>query len=138
MKLIATTIAGLVFLLCGSADAAPKYTPRVSLEAARAAALERVPGKLVEEELEHEKGRWIYEFEIKPTGETGNRVKEVAVDPETGKVLAVEDEVEDGAEGQDDDDAKDDDDDDRNEQARNKAKGGKGKPAKKQRHTARR
>ncbi len=101
---IGTVIGGAVMTASPSAQA--KYTPKVSIEKARATALERVPGTVIEEELEREKGRWIYEFEIRPKGETGRIIKEVTVDPETGAILAVETEEEDDdrEDGPDDDD----------------------------------
>jgi hypothetical protein len=59
-----------------SADTAPK----VSLVEARATALRSVPGKIRKEELETEKGRQIYSFDIN----TGSKVdKEVNVDANT-------------------------------------------------------
>lgn len=125
--LVLGALAALAILLSGR-PAEAKYTPKVSLETARAAALERVPGTVIEGELEREKGRWVYEFEIKPKGETGKRVKEVTVDPESGSVLAVNDEEEDGPEGSEDEDGADDDgDDDDKAGAAARAKRGKQK-----------
>ncbi len=80
---------GLVFAL-GTAFAKAKYPAKVSMDTARATALTKVPGKVIKEELEKEKGRWIYSFEIKPTGETGRLVKEVNLDADTGEVIAIE------------------------------------------------
>jgi hypothetical protein len=71
-----------------------QHQPRVSLSDARAKALATVPGKVVAEELEHEKGRWIYSFEIKPQGETRRLIKEVNIDADTGVVVNVETEKE--------------------------------------------
>jgi len=48
-----------------------------------------VPGKVLAEELEHEGGRWIYSFEIKPTGETRKLIKEVNIDADTGAVVDI-------------------------------------------------
>lgn len=69
---------------------APKYTPKITLAQARKAALKRIPGKVLDEELEKEDGQWIYSFDIRPQGVTAKIIKEVHVDPDTGKVLAVE------------------------------------------------
>ncbi len=67
-----------------------KYTPKISLAQARKAALKRMPGKVLDEELEKEDGVWIYSFDIRPRGEKGNLIKEVHVDPNTGKILGIE------------------------------------------------
>ena len=61
------------------------YVPKVSLADARAAALADVPGTIKAEELEKEGGRWIYTFEIRPSGETRRLIKEVNIDADTGK-----------------------------------------------------
>lgn len=62
---------------------------KVSAEVATAAALARVPGGKVEKaELEEEKGKLIYSFDIKLAGKAG--IEEVAVDAVSGKVLSVE------------------------------------------------
>jgi len=53
----------------------PQHQAKVSLSDARAKALSRVPGAVRSEELEQERGRWIYSFEIKPaTGTLAKRV----------------------------------------------------------------
>jgi uncharacterized membrane protein YkoI len=52
-----------------TAMAAETHQAKVPIAEARAKALALVPGNVIAEELEHEKGRWIYSFEIKPTGE---------------------------------------------------------------------
>ena len=54
---------------------------------ARAKALGLVPGRVVAQELEHEGGRWIYSFEIRPTGETRKLIKEVNLDADTGALV---------------------------------------------------
>lgn len=67
---------------------------RVSEADARRAALAAVPGEVLESELENEDGRLVFVFEIRRAmadGSTG--VEEVLVDPETGSVLAVENEA---------------------------------------------
>jgi len=65
--------------------------PKISLEAAQTAALRRVPGTVIDSELEREHGRWIYSIEIQPSDRQQPR-KEVEIDGDTGSVIAVEDE----------------------------------------------
>lgn len=61
---------------------------KISLEAARATALAKVPGgKVRSEELEKEHGKLIYSFDIEVPGKPG--VEEVNVSAITGKVLSV-------------------------------------------------
>ncbi len=84
---------------CFAMSAVPvfaKASPRVKLtmEQARASALQKVTGKIVHEELEHEKGRWIYSMEVRPEGEKGKHVKEVNVDANSGEVVEIADENE--------------------------------------------
>ncbi|HVT59027.1 MAG TPA: PepSY domain-containing protein [Thermoanaerobaculia bacterium] len=68
------------------ADLAAKA--KISLEAARATALAKVPkGKLKSEELEEENGKLLYSFDIKVPGKSG--VEEVEVDALDGSVLKV-------------------------------------------------
>lgn len=71
---------------------------KISKEEAQRIALERVAGEVVESEIDKEKGKIVWEFEIK-TSE--NKVFEVAVDAKTGEIVAVEDETN---EADDDDD----------------------------------
>ena len=73
-----------------AASAAEAHQAKVVLADARAKALSIVPGKVVDEELEHEGGRWIYSFEIKPTGETRKLIREVNIDADTGVVVGLE------------------------------------------------
>ncbi|MFL6228252.1 MAG: PepSY domain-containing protein [Pyrinomonadaceae bacterium] len=62
------------------------------MEEARAKALAQVPGGRVKSsELEREKGRLIYSFDIRPAAGTG--IDEVNVDAVTGEVLPVEHET---------------------------------------------
>ena len=61
----------------------------ISAEAATATALAKVPnGKIQAAEIEEEKGKLIYSFDIKVTGKKG--IEEVAVDAKTGAVISVE------------------------------------------------
>jgi len=65
---------------------------KVSKEAAQAAALAKVPGGTVKEgELEKEKGRLIWSFDISTPD--SKDIKEVAVDAITGDVIAVDTET---------------------------------------------
>jgi hypothetical protein len=60
---------------------------KISLEAARATALAKVPGGTVRsEELEKEHGKLVYSFDIEVPGKSG--VEEVNVSAITGKVLS--------------------------------------------------
>lgn len=83
-----------VAMLLSSGSAFAKHQAKLSLGEARAIALAKVSGKVVHEELEKEKGRWIYSFEIRPTGETRKLVKEVNLDADTGAVVAIDTERE--------------------------------------------
>ena len=61
----------------------------VTPAAATASALAKVPnGKIQAAEIEEEKGKLIYSFDIKVAGKKG--IEEVAVDAKTGAVLSVE------------------------------------------------
>jgi hypothetical protein len=62
---------------------------KITPEAATASALAKVPGGKVDKgEIEKEKGKLIYSFDIKVDGKSG--IDEVAVDAITGNVLSVE------------------------------------------------
>ncbi len=65
-----------------------KAESKISKEAAQASALAKVPGGTVKDgELEKEKGKLIWSFDISLPGSTD--IKEVAVDATTGEVLDV-------------------------------------------------
>ncbi len=66
-----------------------KHDAKVSMADARRTALGKVPGKVVDEELEHEAHRWIYSFEIRAVGQTGKAVTEVNVDADSGVIVDV-------------------------------------------------
>ena len=77
----------MALVLAVALPAAAKYKPKVTMAQAREAALKAVPGATVKsEELEKEKGKWIYSFDL----QSGKDIREVWIDPETGKVLANE------------------------------------------------
>jgi len=70
----------------GDEDKAP--ATKVSKETAMATALAKVPGGTIKDgELEKEKGKWIWSFDISIPGSAD--IKEVAVDAMTGAVLDV-------------------------------------------------
>jgi peptidase YpeB-like protein len=92
-----------------SPPAAAKPKAGITLAQARAIALARVPGKIVDEEIEREHGRRVYSIEIAPTGAPRGAIKEVVLDARDGRVLAVEDEG--PGKGEDDEEDEDDDDD---------------------------
>ena len=73
-----------------TASAAETHHAKVAIADARTKALGLVPGAVVAEELEHEAGRWIYSFEIKPTGEQGKLVKEVNIDADSGALVNID------------------------------------------------
>jgi uncharacterized membrane protein YkoI len=61
---------------------------KITLEAARATALAKVPhGEVRSEELEKEHGKLIYSFDVAVPGKSG--IQEVNVDAITGKVIGV-------------------------------------------------
>ncbi len=65
-----------------------KPTPKITMDQAKSIALKKEAGKIKSSELENEKGRWIYSFDIK----TPSSLHEVNVDANTGEV--IEDSVE--------------------------------------------
>lgn len=76
---------------CGSRAAPAQQPPTtaVSADAARRTALARVPGTVIEEELEEEDGRWVYEFDIRPSA-PGAAEQEVVVDANSGQIIKVD------------------------------------------------
>ena len=65
---------------------------KITAEAATKSAQAKVPkGKIVSAEIEEEKGKLIYSFDIKTEGKSG--IDEVNVDAISGKVLGVEHET---------------------------------------------
>ena len=70
-----------------TASAKLRAEAKVTEDAARTAALKQVPtGKIQSGELEREKGKLIYSFDIKVAGKAG--IEEVNVDAITGAVIA--------------------------------------------------
>ncbi len=97
---VLTSLVGALLLTgVGMVDAKPKT--RIGLARARAIALATVPGRVVEEELERERGRRIYSFEIAATGGAPGRITEVNIDARDGTVVGIEDEPADADEDRD-------------------------------------
>lgn len=92
IKLVHVGVIVLAAVTMSSAIAAPGQAggsaakpPHISLQQARTIALKTFPGKIIKEELEHEKGGsgLRYSFDIRQ----GKRVHEVGVDAETARIL---------------------------------------------------
>jgi uncharacterized membrane protein YkoI len=72
-----------------NSQAALRREAKISKTAATKTALDQVPGgKVKSSELEREKGKLIYSFDIKVAGKTG--IEEVNVDAVTGAIVAHE------------------------------------------------
>jgi uncharacterized membrane protein YkoI len=92
MKIICSL--ALLFAIVVSAAASDKKESKkalakeakITLKQARESALQAVPGKIKESELEREDGKLIYSFDIK----TKDGIKEVHIDALDGKVLSTE------------------------------------------------
>lgn len=97
-----TTAAAFVFsillLTCGTfvsaqeknkdkSDAKLAKQAKITMEQAREAALKRVSGTIEDGELEKEKGKLVYSFDIRTSD---GMITEVWVDAKTGKVINVE------------------------------------------------
>jgi uncharacterized membrane protein YkoI len=88
---LSVTLAGAAAALAiaASSAAAQKPKPKISKDSAAVIARAQVPnGKIQSSEYEHEKGRWIYSFDIKVAGKSG--IEEINVDAMTGAVVAHE------------------------------------------------
>jgi regulator of RNase E activity RraB len=87
-KKITTAFAFATIVTCGAfaATTKPRHT-KITMAQARATALKTAPGTVKSEELENEKGKWIYSFDI-ATSKTG--VTEVNVDAMNGKIVDVQ------------------------------------------------
>lgn len=108
--IIASALAlGTPALTSGVALANPPVSgarAKITVDQARAIALAKVPGTIQDEELEKEKGRWVYSFEIRPDGAKDRAIKEVTIAADDGTVVSVEteDDDEEGEEEENDDD----------------------------------
>ena len=70
--------------------AKPKPKPKITMADAKATALKRMPGKLKSAELETEKGKLVYSFDIITDAK---KIMEVQIDAMTGEVVEVEEET---------------------------------------------
>jgi hypothetical protein len=86
---LSTAVLSLILVPFGQAGTTHKT--KLSMEEARKIAVAKEAGKVNSQELEKEKGRWIYSFDI----ERDKQIHEVAVDANTGEI--VEDSVENAA-----------------------------------------
>jgi uncharacterized membrane protein YkoI len=97
MKSITLTAAAILMISAGAAFAQGSYKKeipealakkaKVTEDAAAKAAMKRVPkGEIQTVELEEEKGKLIYSYDIKVPGKSG--IDEVAVSAISGKVIA--------------------------------------------------
>lgn len=84
-KIISIAVLGLVLLIGGNVFAA-QSKPKISMTKARAIALKQAAGKIESAELEREKGKLVYSFDIRTKRGV---IKEVWVDAYTGRVLSV-------------------------------------------------
>lgn len=89
MKKTTFLAASLVLALGSSALTAQAQTKKIGMAKAKAIALKNASGKIQSSELEHEKGKWIYSFDIRNAKGT---ISEVNIDAYTGTVVAVEEE----------------------------------------------
>lgn len=80
-KLIPLFTLPLVLSLYAAAESKPQ--PKITMEQAKATALQKESGTIKSSELEKEHGRWIYSFDVA----TSDGVHEVNVDANTGKVV---------------------------------------------------
>lgn len=84
-KVISIAVFSLI-LMVGSNVFAAQSKPKISMKQARAIALKQAAGKIESAELEKEKGKLVYSFDIRTKRGV---IKEVWVDAYTGKVLSV-------------------------------------------------
>ena len=85
MKTITAIV--LFFLASASALSIEAQTKKIGMKRAREIAKHRVHGTIKSSELEKEKGRWIYSFDIS-TGK--GKITEVNVDAYSGKIVGIE------------------------------------------------
>lgn len=90
--------AAPLVLAMAAAEAKPGHQAKITMEQARQTALARVAGKVKAAELEHEKGLWIYSFEIVANGGKKGEIQEVNVNADTGRIVDVQTEKEEGDE----------------------------------------
>jgi len=80
----------VLLLLCALAAVAPlRAQTRISKDSAAEVARSQVPGGRIQSaEYEHEKGRWVWSFDLEVAGRSG--IQEVLVDASTGQVVALQ------------------------------------------------
>src|ERR1700687_3409669 len=71
-------------LMVGSSSQAAEHA--VSMTRAREIAISAYPGKIESAELEQEKGRWVYSFDIRRAGQAN--IHETLVDADTGEIIS--------------------------------------------------
>ncbi len=81
-----TAFLAAAFILGIGNLTANAQTKKIGMAKARTIALKRASGKIQSAELEREKGKLVYSFDIR-TSE--GKIREVWVDAHTGKVLSV-------------------------------------------------
>ncbi|HEY0412772.1 MAG TPA: PepSY domain-containing protein [Allosphingosinicella sp.] len=87
MKFLAAASIGIVVALLANGASAKAPQPRISMQAARAKALAYVPnGHIRSAELETEKGRLIYSFDIQVPKRSG--VEEVQISALDGSLVS--------------------------------------------------
>jgi hypothetical protein len=89
-RLLFTAFLGLIFVFGNTAFAAASVKPKISMAKARRIALKRAAGKIQSAELEREKGRLVYSFDIRTAK---GAIREVWVDADTGRILSVKTET---------------------------------------------
>ena len=90
MKKISVAAAALFAMVFGiSALTANAQTKKIGMTKAKVIAMKQVSGKIKSSELENEKGKLIYSFDIRNSKGT---ITEVNIDAYTGAVIAVEEE----------------------------------------------
>lgn len=81
-----TALLALVLMFGFGASAANAQSKKIGMTKARAIALKRAAGRVQSAELEREKGKLVYSFDIRTRKGV---IREVWVDAFTGRVLSV-------------------------------------------------
>lgn len=88
ISLAATTASGAPSKVKSDVPPALAKQAKIALETARATALAKVKGgTVISEELERERGKLVYSFDVTLAGKSG--ATEVLVDARTGKIVSV-------------------------------------------------
>ncbi len=83
---VITAFSALILMFGIGTSAANAQTKKIGMAKARAIALKRAAGKIQSAELEREKGKLVYSFDIRSGKGT---IREVWVDAYTGRILSV-------------------------------------------------